>query len=216
MIAAAVCSVALAAMLGQYALRLEPAHAGRFAPDLTGPQRWYTSVAIALLGGAAGATAALVAPARPASVALVLAAATAPALAFIDIRAMRLPLALSGLLAAAAVCAFSADALVNGTWAQARSALGAASAIGLLTLMWWYVAGGRIGLGDVALIAVIALYLGWYSWALAWLGILIALLIAAAVAATHKLRHHTRGDLIPAGPSLLAGWWLTTLLTMTP
>ncbi|MDA1359774.1 hypothetical protein O1R50_09080 [Glycomyces luteolus] len=215
MITAAVLSGTLAAVLGQYAFRLEPAYAGRFAPDLTGPQRRHTTVAIAIFGAAAGGTAALLAPARPASAALILAAGTAPALAFIDVRAMRLPLVLSGLLAAAAACAFGTDALVHGTWSQFRSALGAACAIGILALAWWYAANGRIGLGDVALIAVIAFYLGWHGWALAWLGILAALLIAAAIAAIHKLRRRTRGDLIPAGPALLGGWWLTALLAVT-
>jgi leader peptidase (prepilin peptidase) / N-methyltransferase len=214
-IAAAALSGALALMLGRYAVGLEPVPAGRFAPDLTRPERHYTIGVVAVFGCAAGATAALLAPARPASAALVLAAATTPALAFIDIRAMRLPLILSGLLAAAAACAFSVDAAIHGTWPQVGSALSAACVIGALTLAWWHVTGGRIGLGDVALIAVIAFYLGWRGWALAWLGILIGLLIAAGAAAVHRLRYRTRGDLIPAGPALLAGWWLSTLLSMS-
>lgn len=214
MIATALLSGTIAVLLGQYALGLEPAY-GRFVPDLSGSQRRHTTVVIAVFGATAGATAAHLAPARPASAALILAAATAPALAFIDVRSMRLPLILSGLLAAAAACAFGADAHINGTWPQFWSALGVACATGSLTLMWWYGSGGRIGLGDVALTAVIALYLGWHGPAVAWLGILAGLLIATAVAAIHKIRRHVGRNWIAVGPSLVAGWWLTALLAIT-
>lgn len=212
---AAVLCAGVAVMLGRYAFSLEAVPAGRFAPDLTGPQRRYTTGVITVFGCAAGTATALTVPDRPASAALILAAAAAPAMAFIDIRAWRLPLALSGLLAAAALGAFVVDAFLHGTWPKTRSALGAAVVIGILALSWWWFTRGWFGLGDVALMAVIGLYLGWYALAFAWLGALLALLVAAVVAAVHKIRHRARGSFIPVGPSLLVGWWLTTMLAMT-
>ncbi|MEU5874228.1 prepilin peptidase [Glycomyces sp. NPDC047369] len=202
-------------LLGPYAFAFESALAGgRFAPDLTARQRRVTAAMMMAIGGGAALAVAHTSALRPASVALVAAAAATPVLAFIDIRARQLPLPLSGLLAAAAALAFSIDACFYGTWSHTWSALVSALVTGSVAAVFWYLVRGSLGLGDVALLTVIALYLGWHSWAAAWLGVLAATFAACMLALAHKIRYRTKGARIPLGPTYLAVWWILEALNL--
>ncbi|WP_335989873.1 prepilin peptidase [Glycomyces sp. MUSA5-2] len=202
-------------VLGPYAFAFESALAGgRFAPDLTARQRHVTAAMMMAIAGAAALAVTHTSALRPASIALIAAAAATPVLAFIDIRARQLPLPLTGLLAAAAALAFSIDAFSHGTWSHAWSALGSALVTGSVAAGFWYFVRGLFGLGDVTLLTVIALYLGWYSWAAAWLGVLAATFAACLLALAHKIRYRTKGARIPLGPAFLSAWWLLEALTL--
>jgi len=140
-------------------------------------------------------------------------AAISIALAIIDLETHKLPnrivLPAYGvsivLLAAASLLAGDLDSLLRG-------------AIGLAVLFAAYfvmalVYPGGMGFGDVKLVGVLGLYLGWTSWAALAVGAFAAFLLGAVFSAVLLiLRRANRKSGIPFGPWMLLGCWVGLLV----
>jgi leader peptidase (prepilin peptidase) / N-methyltransferase len=98
------------------------------------------------------------------------------------------------------------DAVVLGTWDEALRALlagiaafGCAAVVGLVSPR-------GLGFGDVKLLGLLGLLLGWFGWSVLLLGVLLGLLVGALVSlALIALRRAGLRSEIALGPSLLAG-----------
>ena len=143
---------------------------------------------------------------RPATLALVWAAGAAVVLALVDLAAHRLPDRV--IYPALAVCAvaLTADAALTGTWpALLRAAVAALAAAG--------VSGGvrllspaAMGLGDVKLLGLVGLVLGWFGWGVLLAGVFLGLLTGSLVSvALVGARRAGWRDAVPFGPPLLVG-----------
>ncbi len=144
--------------------------------------------------------------ARPATLALAWAAGAGVVLAQVDLAVHRLPDRVT--LPAAAVCAAAllADAALLGTWPALLRALLAALAAGGIALTAALAAPAGLGLGDVKLLALLGLVLGWAGWGVLLAGVFLGLLAGAAVSlllvATRRAGWRTA---LPFGPPLLLG-----------
>ncbi|QCR19814.1 prepilin peptidase [Agrococcus sp. SGAir0287] len=137
-----------------------------------------------------------------ATIALVVAALVAPALARIDVAERRLPNLLTvPLLGIASACALVGAML--GTWVGALVGLGVAV---VLVAMWWL---GGMGAGDVKLGAGLALAAAPIEWWLPLSGMACAFLLGGAVGLVAKVRG---ADSVPFGPWLLAGTGVAVVL----
>jgi leader peptidase (prepilin peptidase) / N-methyltransferase len=143
---------------------------------------------------------------RPATAALAWGAGTAVVLGAVDLLCHRLPdrvvLPAYGMCAAALL----ADAAVLGTWgAFVRAVLAAvvSFAVGAAAAA---VSPDGFGFGDVKLLALLGLVLGWFGWGVlmtgVFLGLLSGALVSLALLATRRVGWRTA---IPFGPPLLAG-----------
>lgn len=154
---------------------------------------------------ATGALAASIVALLPASLALPafwLTGVVGVGLAIIDVRCHRLPYVLTGSLWLGDVLCFSAAASHAGHTNHLVSALAAGPAITVPMLIIALALPGQLGLGDVALMGVIATNLGWLGYQAVLLGIFSALALQGASAGlTSK-----RGQAVPMGPTLVAGW----------
>jgi hypothetical protein len=206
--------LAVAAVLWPLAVRLAPDPRGRPITRLPRVARWALGAAVGA-GGAAGATAVAAAlPEQPAAVAFILFAAVTPGLMAMDAMTHRLPYAVTGPLAAAMACGFGWDAVRSGESANLERAAGAVLLVGALSLAWWRLADGQLGLGDVALLAVIGGYAAWLSWATVWGGLTMGFALAAVAALLERWRAGGPGGYMPLGPWLLAGCWAAIALTV--
>jgi leader peptidase (prepilin peptidase)/N-methyltransferase len=172
----------------------EPAGTARVAV-VTG----LAAVVLGLVGAAIGAE-----PELPAFLWL---GAVGVALAVIDVDCFRLPdrLTLPSygmgflLLAAAAAVERAPGSLV-------RAVLASVVAGGLALLLALVAPGGAFGLGDVKLLGLLGLHLGWLGWGHLAVGIALGFLIGAAAAVTLLvLRRAGLKDSIPFGQWLIAG-----------
>jgi leader peptidase (prepilin peptidase)/N-methyltransferase len=158
-----------------------------------------------LLAAALGA-AVTIAGMRPAAVGFVWVAAAALVLGAVDLAVHRLPDRVTYPAAAVCAAAFAVDAVVLGTWsALLRALLAAAVAFGVAALAA-SVSPAGLGFGDVKLLALIGLVLGWVGWrtlaAGVFLGLLTGALIAVALLVTGRAGWRTA---LPFGPPLLVG-----------
>lgn len=77
--------------------------------------------------------------------------------------------------------------------------------------------GTGLGMGDVKMLAVLALWLGWFGPTVVWTGIVLGFLVAGLTAlALVLVRRAGRRDPIALGPSLLAGAVLAWAAALTP
>jgi leader peptidase (prepilin peptidase)/N-methyltransferase len=171
-------------------------------------------VVTAVLTAAAGAAAPAIAGARPAAVTLAWFGAAAVVLAGVDVLRHRLPDRVSYPAAAVCTATLVADAAVTGAWgAVLRAVLAALLALALA-------AGARLlspaglGLGDVKLLGLLGLVLGWAGWGVltggVFAGVLIGALASLVLLATGRAGWRTR---VPFGPPLLAGAYVALWLT---
>jgi leader peptidase (prepilin peptidase)/N-methyltransferase len=144
--------------------------------------------------------------ARPATGALVWLAGSALVLGATDLAAHRLPDVVT--VPAYAVCAAAllADGAVLGTWpALLRAVLAAAVAFGVGAL-GAFVSPEGLGFGDVKLLGLLGLVLGWAGWGVLLSGIFAGLVIGAGTSlvllATRRAGWRTA---VPFGPPLLLG-----------
>ncbi|MEX5719255.1 prepilin peptidase [Geodermatophilus maliterrae] len=148
----------------------------------------------------------LVTGARPAGLALAWAAGAGVVLAQVDLAVHRLPDRVT--LPAGAVCAAAllTDAALLGTWPALLRALLAAGAAGGIALLAALAAPAGLGLGDVKLLALLGLVLGWAGWGVllagVFLGLLAGALISLLLVATRRAGWRTA---LPFGPPLLLG-----------
>lgn len=205
--------IAVAVLMWRIAAMLEPVDVAP-AP-WTRRSRWWALTWVLVVSAISAAAMAQSVAARPASLGLVLFAAVAPGLAWIDMRSLLLPYPILAVLAFAALVSFCVDAWWSGGAVHLGRAVLCGGVLAVLGWLWWKAVDGGVGLGDVALLGVVGLYLGWFSVAAVWTGLAIASLIALAVLVLARIGRVPRGSLVPLGPPILAGWWAATALAAT-
>jgi leader peptidase (prepilin peptidase)/N-methyltransferase len=196
---AAVCAVAVGPWLAHRSVRL-----ARGDEDARpGPVRVLVTTVLfgALVAGVLELTGV-----RPAAVALAWAAGAGLVLAAVDLAVHRLPDRV--LLPAVAACATAllVDAAATGSWAAlTRGLLAGGVALGLSAAARVAAPEG-LGFGDVKLLGLIGLLLGWAGWGVLLAGVFLGLLTGAAVSlllvATRRAGWRSA---VPFGPPLLVG-----------
>ncbi|MGY1772581.1 prepilin peptidase [Blastococcus sp. SYSU D00813] len=152
---------------------------------------------------------------RPAAVALAWAAGAGLILAAVDLAVHRLPDRVLLPAAVAALTALLVDAAATGSWpALARAVLAGAAAFAVAALAGALSAGG-LGFGDVKLLGLLGVLLGWAGWGVLLAGVFLGLLVGAGgsllLVATRRAGWRTA---VPFGPPLLAGAVLALALTV--
>jgi leader peptidase (prepilin peptidase)/N-methyltransferase len=196
---AAVAALAVGPLLARASVRLATGDAGRHPS----PARLVltTLLLAALLAGAAALTGL-----RPATIAFGWAAGAALVLGAVDLAVHRLPDRVTYPAYAVCAAALTADAAVLGTWgALVRAAVAAAAAFAVAALAAALAPEG-LGFGDVKLLGLLGLLLGWAGWGVLLSGIFLGLITGALVSlvllTTRRAGWRTA---IPFGPPLLAG-----------
>ncbi len=205
-----VAALAVGPWLARVAVRL----GAREPTALPGPLRTgvMTGLFAALLAGAAELTGV-----RPVTAGLAWAAGAAVVLGAADLIGHRLPDRVT--VPAYLVCgtALLVDAAVHGTWlALLRAGVAGAVAAGVAGL-GWLVSPEGLGLGDVKLLGLLGLVLGWFGWGVLMAGVFLGLLTGALVSvllvATRRAGWRTA---VPFGPPLLAGAVLALAVGAVP
>ncbi len=143
---------------------------------------------------------------RPATVAYAWAAGAAVVLGAVDLACHRLPDRVT--YPAYVVCggALLVDAAVHGTWSALLTAVLAAAAAFAVAALAAAIAPAGLGFGDVKLLGLLGLLLGWAGWGALLTGVFLGLVVGAMVSlmllATRRAGWRTA---IPFGPPLLAG-----------
>jgi leader peptidase (prepilin peptidase) / N-methyltransferase len=133
------------------------------------------------------------------------------ALAVVDARTKRLPNRLMfPLYGLGAVGLTLASAVGHEWWRLAAAAVAAAVLYGLFWLLWFF---GPMGFGDVKLIGVLGLFLGWAGLGIVATGILAGMMAAALTALVLvALRRADRKTELAYGPYLIGGGWAALAL----
>ena len=163
-------------------------------------------LATTLLFGGLVAGVLLLTGVRPAAVALCWAAGAGVLLAAVDLAVHRLPDRVLLPAVVAGATALLVDAAATGSWpALVRAALAAGVAFALAAVARVAPPEG-LGFGDVKLLGLIGLLLGWAGWGVLLAGVFLGLLTGAGVSlllvATRRAGWRTA---VPFGPPLLAG-----------
>ena len=161
-----------------------------------------TGVLVALV--LAGAL--LVGGVRPATVALAWIGVAGVVLAAVDLAVHRLPDRVTLPAYAAVTTALLVDALALGTWpALLRAVLAGAAAFGLAAAAAVLSPRG-LGFGDVKLLGLLGLVLGWVGWGVLLAGVLLGLVAGAAASLTLIVAGRAGWrTALPFGPPLLVG-----------
>jgi leader peptidase (prepilin peptidase)/N-methyltransferase len=196
---AVVCGIALAP-------RLARSTVGLITRDRTALPSGRRIVLMGVLLAAVLGAAVTFAGMRPALVGFVWVAVAALVLGAVDLASHRLPDRVMYPTVAVCAAAFAVDAVVLGTWpALLRAVLAAAVAFGVAAVAASLSPAG-LGFGDVKLLGLIGLVLGWVGWetlaTAVFLGLLTGALIAVALLATRRAGWRTA---LPFGPPLLVG-----------
>lgn len=143
---------------------------------------------------------------RPATAALAWAAGAAVVLGAVDLLCHRLPDRVTCPAYAVCAAALLVDAAVLGTWdAFVRGLLAAAASFAVGAVAATLSPDG-FGFGDVKLLGLLGLVLGWFAWGVLLTGIFLGLLTGAVVSllllVTRRAGWRTA---IPFGPPLLTG-----------
>jgi leader peptidase (prepilin peptidase) / N-methyltransferase len=193
----------VAVLLGPWLARVAVRLAAR--DDAAVPSAARIGVMTALLAGLLAGSVEL-SGLRPATAALAWAAGAAVVLGAVDLAVHRLPDRVTYPAAAVCVAAFLVDAVVLGSWgalARARAAGAAAFAVATAVRV---LAPDGFGFGDVKLLGLLGLVLGWFGWGVLMAGVFLGLLTGAMVSlgllATRRVGWRTA---IPFGPPLLVG-----------
>lgn len=194
---AAVLGAALGPWLARVSLRL----AGRDGPPAGG---WVLLTAVtsaALLAGAA-----LLGGLRPATLGFAWAGGAAVVLASVDLLVHRLPDRVTYPAVGVVGATFVADALLADSAPALQRALLAGAAAYLVAFGLAFLAPDALGLGDVKLLGLLGLLLGWVGWDVLLAGVFLGLLVGAGVAvALLGTRRAGWRTAVPFGPPLLAG-----------
>lgn len=212
--ALAVAVLVTAVVVGPWLARVAVRLAARDDAALPTPLRTgvMTGVFAALLAGAGELTGL-----RPAAAALAWAAGAAVVLAATDLSSHRLPDRVTYPAYAMCATALLADAAVHGTWSALLTAGAAGATAFLVGGLGWFVSPQGLGLGDVKMLGLLGLVLGWFGWGVLMAGVFLGLLTGALVSVlllvTRRAGWRTA---IPFGPPLLAGSVLALALGAVP
>jgi leader peptidase (prepilin peptidase) / N-methyltransferase len=143
---------------------------------------------------------------RPATAALVWVAGAGVVLVRVDLASHRLPDRVTYPAAVVCAAAFLVDAAVLGSWGALVRAVAAAAVAFAVSFAVAAIAPEAMGLGDVKLLGLLGLVLGWFGWGVLLAGVFLGLLTGAAVS-TVLLAARRAGwrTALPFGPPLLVG-----------
>src|SRR4051794_22991411 len=203
----------LAVVLGPWLARVSVRLAARDESARPGlAQTAGGTVAFALLS--AGAV--LLTGARPATVGLVWVAGAGVVLAAVDLASHRLPDRVTYPAAGVCAAAFLVDAAVLGAWGALARALAAAAVAFGVSYALAAISPEALGLGDVKLLGLIGLVLGWFGWGALLAGVFLGLLTGALVSLVLlTARRAGWRTALPFGPPLLLGAVLALVLGAT-
>lgn len=208
-VSAAVLGVALGPWLAAVTLR----SAARYRPELAGRPTRCRTVLTSIVAAAALTGVPLSADLRPAQLGLAWAGAAGVVLAGVDLAVHRLPDAV--VRPAVAVCAvsFLADAVTAGEWTPLVRGLVAGLACAALATAVRLAHRRGLGGGDVKLLGLLGLVLGWAGLPVLLAGVFLGLLLGA-VGALLLMAAGRAGWRTPIafGPPLLLGAWLALVL----
>jgi leader peptidase (prepilin peptidase)/N-methyltransferase len=143
---------------------------------------------------------------RPALVAFAWAAGAAVVLASVDLLAHRLPDRVTYPAYAVCAVALTVDAVVLDAWGPLVRALAAGAAAFAVAAAAAALSPAGLGFGDVKLLGLLGLVLGWAGWGVLLAGVFLGLLAGAVVSlvllSTRRAGWRTA---LPFGPPLLAG-----------
>ncbi len=211
--AACIGALAVTIVLWRIADLLIPALAGTWALRLAPASRHATALALGLTAAVGTAAAMSLLPARPAAQAFLAFTAATPCLAWIDERTWLLPYAITGGLAAIALLAFGLDASQTGAADRLTNAVLCAAVTLIAGLSAWSITRGKLGLGDIPLIGLIALHWGWWAPDTAARAVLAGCAVALIGAVGAKRSRPGGPTFLPLGRYLIIGWWITLGLT---
>ena len=230
-LAAGVAALVGGPLLSRLALHLAAGY--RTAPDTDDPERDVALaaavttlaptrpgavrvVAVTLLLAALLAGAGLLVGLRPGLAALVWTAGAAVVLAQVDLAVHRLPDRVVFPSMAVVAAAWLADAVVLDTWdALLRAVLAGVAAFGAAVVAA-VVSPGGMGFGDVKLLGLLGLLLGWFGWSVLALGVLLGFVVGAlGTLVLLVLRRAGWRSEVALGPSLLVGATLALALAGT-
>ena len=201
----AIAALALAGglALGPWLARVSIRLARRDDAVPAGPLRTALTVVLVAL---ALAGALLAAGVRPGTVALAWAGVAGVVLAQVDLAVHRLPDRVTVPAYAAVATALLVDAVALGTWtALLRAVLAGAAAFGLAACAAVLSPRG-LGFGDVKLLGLLGLVLGWVGWGALLAGVFLGLVAGAAASVTLVAAGRAGWrTALPFGPPLLVG-----------
>ena len=193
----------LAVVLGPWLARVAARLAAR--DDAASASGVQTALMTALLAGLLAGAVEL-AGLRPATGALAWAAGAGVVLGAVDLASHRLPDRVTYPAAVVCAAALLVDAAVLGSWGALLRAVVAAVAAFVLAAGAAAVSRGGLGFGDVKLLGLLGLLLGWAGWGVLLAGVFLGLLTGAvlslALVATRRAGWRTA---LPFGPPLLLG-----------
>jgi len=170
-------------------------------------------VVTTVLAGAAVAAAPTLAGERPATVALAWFGAAAVVLGGVDLSAHRLPDRVTYPTVVVCATMLATDAVVTGDWAALLRAGAAAGVAFALATAARLLSPGGLGGGDVKLLGLLGLVLGWAGWgvlmAAVFAGLLIGALGSLLLIVAGRAGWRTR---VPFGPPLLVGAYVALAL----
>jgi leader peptidase (prepilin peptidase) / N-methyltransferase len=153
---------------------------------------------------------------RPATAALAWAAGAFVVLGAVDLASHRLPDRVTYPAAIACAAAFLVDAAVLGSWAALARALAAGAVSFAVAYGAASLSPDALGFGDVKLLGLLGLLLGWFGWGVLLAGVFLGLLVGAAVSlvllASRRAGWRTA---LPFAPPLLVGAVLALALGAT-
>jgi leader peptidase (prepilin peptidase)/N-methyltransferase len=192
----------VAVLVGPWLARVAVRLAAR---DDAAPSAARTGVMTALFAGLLVGTVELTGL-RPVTLALAWAAGAAVVLGAVDLAGHRLPDRITYPAYAVCATALLVDAAALGSWTALVRAVAAAAAAFAVAAVAAAISPDGLGFGDVKLLGLLGLVLGWFGWGVLLAGILLGLLLGALVSlallATRRAGWRTA---IPFGPPLLAG-----------
>jgi leader peptidase (prepilin peptidase)/N-methyltransferase len=199
LVAALVAAVVLGPWLAQVAARLA-------ARDDTARADWLQSVEVTVVFAALLVGAVVVTEPRPATAAFAWAAGAAVVLGAVDLASHRLPDRVTFPAAVVCAAAFLVDAAVLGSWGAFVRALLAAAAAFAVAYGAAAISPEGLGFGDVKLLGLLGLLLGWFGWGVLLAGVFLGLLTGAAVSlALLAGRRAGWRTALPFGPPLMLG-----------
>src|SRR5206468_1892166 len=141
------------------------------------------------------------------------AAAAGLVLGSVDLVSHRLPDRVTYPALVVCTVALTTDAAVTGSWTALGRAVLAAAAAAAVAGLGWLASPAGLGLGDVKLLGLLGLLLGWTGWGTLLAGVFLGLLVGSAVAVVLLVaRRAGLRTAVPFGPPLLIGAVLALVL----